>query len=171
MMNYTVAKELQELQMNNFFSDMEEAMEVYREMQEDEYKASQQIQTGTIFDVSVKLDPEAESQKIYIDGEQQCLLIYQVTVSIPKSDNDTKNQINIDSIKKVLEQEGTIREISTNDCDVQFMLHRGGSDYYSEIKELFELKDEMINLLNPTLQCLEVKKCNIEFYVDAYWHN
>lgn len=168
MMNYTVAKELQELQMNNFFSDMEEAMEIYKEMQEDEYKASQQIQTGTIFDVSVKLDPQAESQKIYIDGEQQCLLIYQVTVSIPKSDNDTKNQINIDSIKKVLEQEGTIREISTNDCDIQFMLHRGGSDYYSKIKELFELRDEMINLLNPTLQCLEVKKCSIEFYVDTY---
>ncbi len=168
MMNYTVAKELQELQMNNFFSDMEEAMEIYREMQEDEYRASQQIQTGTIFDVSIKLDPQAESQKIYIDGEHQCLLIYQVTVSIPKSDNDTKNQINIDSIKKVLEQEGTIREISTNDCDIQFMLHRGGSDYYSKIKELFELRDEMIDLLNPTLQCLEVKKCSIEFYVDAY---
>lgn len=171
MMNYTVAKELQELQMNNFFSDMEEAMEIYREMQEDEYKANQQIQTGTIFDVSIKLDPQAEPQKIYINGEHQCLLIYQVTVSIPKSDNDTKNQINMDTIKRTLEQKGTILEISTNDCDVQFIVHRYESDYYSKIKQLFELGDEIIDLLNPTLQCLEIKKCSIEFYVDACWNH
>lgn len=170
MINYIFSEELQDVQTSQVFSDLAERLEIEEEIRQDECHADQQIQKETTFEVSVRLDGEVETQKIYKKGEHQCLLVYEVTISIPKEDSDVKNEIAIDYIQKALKHEGAVYKVSINDCSIQFKVHRHASDFYNKIKELFELRDEVIESLEPVLQRLDIKMCSIVFDVEAYWH-
>lgn len=165
MKNYTIFDEFKLEQID------EEVMALYNEMQQEEHNANQQIETGVKFEVSVHLDDEAETDKIYRgeDEEHQYLLVYFVNVSVPKSENEIKNQIVIDSVQKLLHHIIDDCEVIINETSIEFAVHRNASDYFEMIKDLFEVRDEFIGLLSPVLECLEIKDCKLVFTLDSYW--
>lgn len=157
MMSYMNFDELNELQVN------EELKELSLQMLADEYRIKQRVK----YDVSVKLASEIVTERLYNKerDESEYLLIFDGSLVIPKSDNSIQNMCLLYMVQKVLDQGKFICSLTENEQSYELDVHRSESDYFVEIKQLYVIKDELIQLLNPVLEFYKVPECKVTLYL------